>query len=363
MFSRCTEIHDWVPIEKHILKYQNKDGFFDGPDIDTRRSITLEDYPLLSDDGLEKPIYGVDGKCIPRRRIVVVESSCGVLVDLENIQSLFNPYSSTTDSDDSSSSSAAFVDHSIHIDAYPLGFLKSVGNIQASGIPHCFYPVLKEINTSVGKSLPLRATPYRSDEDVNLDDDEEDSDADRMSTSYDNEDRPYRIQVVKPVSSQFYNHITHRVASRSGKHDSQHGTVTAAISGAFANTDKDKKTALDRQSYCELCLPSERFGCRINQEDCPTSCRAELVYSVDVRALKEPSGSYVVFRPVPLTYFVLLFPSYSAIYKDVILPLARAWNLGRIRNSVNDHLVVLKPEVCTISPSAPFYCFFSMLSF
>lgn len=168
-----------------------------------------------------------------------------------------------------------------------------------------------------------------------------------MSISYDNEDRPSRVQVVKPVSSQFYNHITHRVASRSGRHDSQHGTVTAAISGAFANTDKDKKTASDRQSYCELCLPSERFGSRINQEDCPTSCRAEIVYSVDVGALKEPSGSYVVFQLLSL--ISSYFSSYSAIYKDVILPLARAWNSDQIRNSVKDHLVILKPKVCRVS--------------
>ena len=38
-----------------------------------------------------------------------------------------------------------------HVQAYPLVFLRSFGNIQADGIPCCFYPELAKINQSVRK--------------------------------------------------------------------------------------------------------------------------------------------------------------------------------------------------------------------
>jgi hypothetical protein len=164
-------------------------------------------------------------------------------------------------------------------------------------------------------------------------------------------------QAVKPVSSQFYNYLSHRVASRAGRHDSQQGSVTAAISGAFASSTKDKATALVKQDYCQDKLPSERFHGRITSvDDCPTSCRAELVYSIDVRALKDQSGSYVVS--------VHRFPSvrcdlnakFSSIFKDIILELARAWSKREIRGAIKNYLVVLKPEVRPQSKVAEF-CF------
>jgi hypothetical protein len=85
--------------------------------------------------------------------------------------------------------------------------------------------------------------------------------------------------------------MTHRVASRAGRHDAQQGSITAAISGAYATTDSDKKMAKAKQEYCATALPYDRFHARIHSvRECPSALRAELVYSVDVRALKEPSG-------------------------------------------------------------------------
>jgi hypothetical protein len=98
-------------------------------------------------------------------------------------------------------------------------------------------------------------------------------------------------RVVKPVSSQFYNYMTHRVASRAGRHDSQQGTVTAAVAGAFATSRKHKTIASKKQEYCDQSLPSDRFHDRFSIEDCPTSCRAEFVYSIDIRRLQDPSGT------------------------------------------------------------------------
>jgi hypothetical protein len=108
------------------------------------------------------------------------------------------------------------------------------------------------------------------------------------------------------VSCQFYNYIAHRVAGRAGQHDSQQGSVTAAVSGGFAETRRDKATAAQKRSFCEQGMPYERFHERISIDDPPTSCRAELVYSIDVRALNDPSGSYV--PPALLPFFLSDIP-------------------------------------------------------
>jgi hypothetical protein len=80
------------------------------------------------------------------------------------------------------------------------------------------------------------------------------------------------------------------MAGRSGQHDAQQGVVTSSIAGAFAQTDKHKQTASSKQLYCKLDLPSDRFHKKISLDNSPACCRAELVYSVDVRALADPSG-------------------------------------------------------------------------
>jgi hypothetical protein len=205
-------------------------------------------------------------------------------MDLRNIHALFNSETqlngAAEDSDELVGEDSAF----IQVDAYPLAFLRTVGNFQASGIPQCFYPTLARINQSIRRD-PNQPHP-NSDE----------SDNDHMSVDQDeNYIQVGGAQVVKPIACQFYNYIAHRTATRAGRHYSQQGTVTAALAGAFSGTNKDKKRASELQGYCDQSLPSDRFHQNISIDDCPSSCRAELVYSVDVRALKHLSGRYVFF--------------------------------------------------------------------
>ena len=269
---RCTEVCAWDNIPSDTIIERNRNGIFDSSNRKRRRLVQLKDFPLLDDDGRERKIYNSNGERIRRRKPIVDDDSapCGVLVNLKNIHRLFNLYSASQEDD----YDAEEYDE-VHVDAYPLAFLKTAGNIQANGIPPCFYPVLTTINRSVGKRNEFRK---ESTEDT-------DSETDDNAPS---------ARAVKPVSAQFYNYITHRVATRAGQFDSQQGTVTAAISGASAITEKDQNTARKWQSYCDGGLPSERFHQKISVENCPTSCRAEFVYSVDIRDLKDPSGSYVL---------------------------------------------------------------------
>lgn len=297
-------------VSNDFILDENEDGIFDSSDPDDRNQLdNLNNFPLLDDHGQEIPIFDHVGHKVPRRYPIVDEDAppCGVLVNLSNIQTLFDPFTSSHDYDDSFTPSSDILDPCyVHIDAYPLAFLKSVGNVQANGVPSCFYPIITKINNSVRKHSPNHHRQWDDDDDDN-------NDLSALDHSLNDNHIIPSLQAVKPISSQFYNYITHRVATRAGKHDAQQGSVTAAIAGAFADSKKHKRIASEMQSYCNSGLPADRFHSKISLEDCPTSCRAEFVYSIDVRALKHPSGMHVLyflsFQPFSfiLTYLTDLF--------------------------------------------------------
>lgn len=199
-------------------------------------------------------------------------------MDLQNLQALFSPGAPVPrydDDDDDDDDTAEEYGTKFHV--YPLGFLRTAGNVQATGPPHCIYPTLREINASVRKQP------------------NETSDNDSPSEEYQPEASV--APVVKAISCQFYNLIAHRATPRAGRLDSQQGHVTAALASAFAQTEKDKKIAYEKQSACNSKLPSRSFHDKIHLDDCPKSCRAEIVYTVDVRNLKLTSGRHVNHPP------------------------------------------------------------------
>jgi hypothetical protein len=358
---RCFEIHSWDPIPVHTLLAKYPGTLFDGPDRHTRRPLNspLEEYPLLDEHDQEIFIYNSQGIRIPRRAIMHDPSQpeCGVLMNLRSAQGLFNPEIPPSLHADDYQPGPHNIDPYVRIEVYPLAFLKSAGNLKASGIPHSFYPLLTDINKSVRKNHPARHSsldPSLSPQ-HHTNTDPQDDDQFLDNDSHDDPNLASIYQPIKPVSSQFYNYSTHRVASRSGRHDSQQAAITAAISGAYASTDKDKTTARKKQRHCTKSLPADRFHRRLHKNhdihDCPSSCRAELVYSIDVRALKDPSGSYVPQNISLLSSSSLYNPLSSSIYSDIIYPLAHAWSQPDIRSAVKDHLVVFKPKVLFLSIS------------
>jgi hypothetical protein len=286
---RCRKVDHRRPIPKRDLIEEHGPIFYDTPHDFSRRRVNLNTHPLFTEQGQEIPIYNSDGDKINRTIPYADEDEgqCGVLMDLDNIHALFNPDSQLHALEEQEHEEEEHEDedvipeesHFTHVDAYPLAFLKSIGNIQASGVPHCFGPTITAINQNILSIHP--------------DQDSHDSDhgSDRMSIIEDHPPAsPAGSQVLRPVASQFYNYIAHRTAAKAGSHYSQRGTVTAAIAGAFADGSKHKTKASDLQNYCKQCLPFERFHKAISLEDCPSCCRAELVYSVDVRALPDCSG-------------------------------------------------------------------------
>jgi len=270
----------------------------------------------MDDDGQEIPIFNLDGKRIDRRLPLVDhnESQCGVLLKLKNIHALFNADDQLFQHDDldNPSSHSNPPSHYIHIDAYPIAFLRSAGNIQASGIPSCFLPCVATINQSI------RQHPNHQPQHINNNDNSDDD----MDIEHPQHDPVLGgLPVLTPIASQFYNYIAHRTATRAGNHDTMKGTVTAAIAGAFAQSQKHRRRADDLIKYCDTALPSQRFKNHIDIDDCPSSCRAELIYSVDIRALRHPTGRYASLHPSLLYLYLPLIYSLasSSIMSSLLL--------------------------------------------
>src|SRR6267142_2761514 len=165
--------------------------------------------------------------------------------------------------------------HFVNVNVYPLGFLRIHVHIDEVrlrkgrgvkiGVPHCFYPILTDVNQNV------RRNPDRPGHAVRVESDDSD---DAMSVDGIDQNRPQPggASVVRPIASQFYNYIAHRSATRAGRHDAQQGSVTAALAGTFAETDRHKEIASDKQRYCDQALPSDRFHKKISFVASPYRC-------------------------------------------------------------------------------------------
>ncbi|KAH8998202.1 hypothetical protein EDB86DRAFT_2828489 [Lactarius hatsudake] len=264
----CTEVTSWEVFDPKVLK-RTFGTLYDGDNKNSRKKVNLQRLPMMTEEGTEIAIYDESRRKIPQRRATrqIEDPACGVLMDLVNVHNLFHPSQEYPLSEDNRMEEYDELrPETGRVDVYPLGFLQTVGNVQAEGILPCFYKGIKEISS----------------------------------------------KVIKPILSQFYNYISHWAASQAGDMDTEKGTVTAALAGAFATTAKDRATARGKQEQCHVALPWKRFHDKVSCYDCPVSCRGEIVYAVNVRALK---------------------------------PLVNMWERNEVRNTIKDHLVILKPEV------------------
>jgi len=112
--------------------------------------INLNNHPLFNNEELEIPVYNSAGQGIPRHKALFNpdEPNCGILMDLSNIQALFTLQIHHNDLDGSFDLPDE-AKYTTHVNVYPLTFLKSYGNLQATGIPYCFYKCISKINCSI----------------------------------------------------------------------------------------------------------------------------------------------------------------------------------------------------------------------
>ncbi len=236
----------------------NYDEIYDSWDPIIRQEIVdLHNLPYQDESGAELRIYDRQGRKIPRRHINGVpdeNTRCGLLMNLMDIDRLYNnPYH-----EDGSAKN-------VSIRVFPQAFLRTYGHLQATGVLHSFGPAIQEINADV-RSL---------------------QENDPHFLSIDDSDEP-----LCAVSSQAYNEMTHRVATRAGDHDCQKGSITGAAAGSYANTDATKRKAKTLYDDCESKLPHIKFSKKIKTTiPCPKDLRMENVYSFDMYSLPLPQRS------------------------------------------------------------------------
>ena len=329
--NRCNEIK-WETIASQTLKEANNNKIYDKATGADRQLVDIDQLPLLNTNNEEIHVFDLQGERINRRAPDVnTDDPCGVMINLENIQTLFSLGAPRLLDDDYDSDDDFPTAHPqpTKVQVYPLGFLRTVGNLQATGPPNCLYPTLSRINKAVRE--PLRRPVYGSDDGLSFEDDRTPG--------------ARAAPVVTAIASQFYNLVAHRAAPRAGRLDSQQGLVTAALAGAFAQTTKDKNTAWEMKQACKDGLPSERFHSRIHSPNCPKSCRAEVVYTVDVRKLKSKCGRHEMFWSLAPEQ-LMICPRF--IFDEIILPLARAWVEKEVLDAIKQHLVIFKPQVSSV---------------
>ena len=325
---RAFEVTAWEEIPEWELIRDYKNKFFDSAVKEKRNRVQWDDVEPGT------PLYDKNGAEIQRQDPVVdVDEPCGVMMNLKQTRALF---AADTSDDGSNDSDGTFGEprEPVKTEVYPLGFLRVVGNVQAKGAPYCLLAPIKKVNESVRKEAARQARESSA------------ASSEEYSPST---ERQNTISAVKATSCQFYNYIAHRIAPRAGKLDSQQGLVTAALTGAFAQSETHKKTAKRKQEECKKALPAETFQKRINGSECPTSCRAEIVYTVDVSNLKHQDGRCVT----PKIFHAHDSQTHRYIFNHIVVPLSRIWKEKGVLDNFKEHLVIIKPMVRTPAPTLP----------
>lgn len=94
-----------------------------------------------------------------------------------------------------------------------------------------------------------------------------------------------------------------------------------------------------------LYLTLERFHNRIHHLNCPKSCCAEVVYTIDARKLKSKSERHDKFlSPVSDQLIICL----RFIFNKIIFLLARLWDKSEVLNATKEHLIIFKSQVSIV---------------
>ena len=279
---RVQKVEQWDWISNEDLIEENG-KIYDHFNRSFRTELSEEDVlalPLTDDQDEEIRVYNIDGDKIARRSVddANLSAPCGVMINLLTInQALQNPddlfdlgrdNSSLNDEDETSPQSPK----TSHLSVYPQAYLRTIGHFQAKGSFTHFNKALKDIGERY-------AAPLDDD-----DNDDEDDDADYV-------DMRAQRPLLRPISTQAYNHSQHRLSSHAGAHDCQAGDITAALAGSAAldgTIPADARVEAKAQNArlrCKLGLPHNRLANRLAQDNCPSDLRLEVVVVLDMDRL------------------------------------------------------------------------------
>jgi hypothetical protein len=235
---------DEIP-EQDVLAQVEEHGWivYDSPNRESRHEIDLEQYPVFNEDGQENRVYNQHGMRIPRVEYSNEEEPlrhAGVLVDLREIAYKFDGQEGDR-----------------NITLYPQAYLHSVGHVKAHGVITPFRELIEDYNDVISELW--------EEEDEN-------------DTS---------MKAITPVSCQFYNELSHRVARRSGTQEVQKGEQTAAMASGYPHFTGPVRSRAQRLfERCQQMLPFERHELLLAEQlgTTPTDLRAENVFLIDMHA-------------------------------------------------------------------------------
>ncbi|KAG2353802.1 hypothetical protein BDR07DRAFT_1495656 [Suillus spraguei] len=307
----CRRVKRWTEVPNEDI-IQEHGVVYDSPDPDIREEVNLDNFPHRDPHTRrENNVYAEDGRRIPRLhgRSRRDDKPCGLLVNLETISDLFSSY--IPDHDDmvlDQDAYAADENKAPSISVFPQAFLRTIGHVQCDSVLPHFAPFISHIRRSTS----------RRPRTVNMGDDEPlPEEYDVFGNMVDDE------QGVPPVliasACQFYNEISHRIRPSAALHDVQQGRITSALAGAYGNA-ATKATHSSRLRECKSSLPHQKYDNKIGLDDVPRALRLENIYIIQCDSLKPEKRNGM------------------SIYKDIIVPLARAWSHPNIFQALRPHM-------------------------
>lgn len=275
--SGCKVDHwDIIPVDEITDEH---DAIYSSADHDTRQLIDdLVTYPLLTEGGMEIPVYTELGVRIPRRIAITTPArepssdsdsdasdeseedatpSCGLYQDLRRTHELFSgelgpiPYPAPAggNGDDPDAEPVQYtVDYNVPFHVYPHFYSKYIGQWQAHGIIKAMETHLRALE------ITLRA--------------------DRRAG-----------RCVSAVKSQCYNTLGHFTRESSRQHLAQKGAATGTAAGAWASDNHTKTTARTMFSKISHELPHERLARQIDRVE-RTYMRHEVVLTFELLNMK-----------------------------------------------------------------------------
>jgi hypothetical protein len=164
--------------------------------------------------------------------------------------------------------------HSNSIDKYPIAHLPNVGCIQTRQPLPLFSSVVSAINREIGAVIP----PDEADEPEYSDVDDD---------GFILPARHARRSPLYATHTQVYNLSTHHFAPRANEFRVLHGQVTAAASGFFAATSKERTAAAKSAQKISHDFPFEVLESQIDGVDIPTAIRVEQCFVIDFNQLED----------------------------------------------------------------------------
>jgi len=248
----CSDVivEEWQDLATEDILHAHG-AIYDKPDYDeSREEVDLDELPLFDEDGVEIRIYNREGFRVMRHRPVRFYK-CGALIDLERIHELFQGHEDAY----------GHVHNETPFWVYPLAFSRKMGNVKSASVMPNFCQRLKQIDLVIRPPV----------------------DDDAMDTDDENDDVQIRgAPVLRPLGSQIYNSLSHRVRNEAKFHAVQLGMVTSTFAGSTATTVHGRRHWERRLRFCDGGLPHVRFNHKVSGPGQPQALRFENTYTLDV---------------------------------------------------------------------------------